>query len=378
MKTQNPTAMEAPQSESLNPALDISLTPKRSVPEQLAERLREKILSGEMPAGLRLPTTQQLAKQWGTYVPAVHAALSQLAKEGLLDRRHRKGTFVKESESKLSRIGIMASNQLWHDQGELLFSRELFLTLEKYLISKNIRATVWFENRKGKKSGTPPPALKKAIQKNEVQAIITLNAGQYNAGWLNELPLPVAGINAQLKHHVSFSETSFYEKALTALKKEGCQTAACICAIPPESPDLEKHRQAFQLALEKHQITTRPEWNSNTYEHPKHHDEYGFEKFTQLWGNQEKPDGLIVYPDTTAKGVMLGLSTHGVEIPNELSVAFHKNAEIPFLCPFPINMVENSCLDCVEALVNQLIQIHNGESPNNTELEYKVSPQYTY
>ncbi len=42
---------------------------KRSTVDELADRVREKILSGEMPPGTRLPTTQQLAAQWGTYVP---------------------------------------------------------------------------------------------------------------------------------------------------------------------------------------------------------------------------------------------------------------------------------------------------------------------
>ncbi len=87
--------------------------------------------------------------------PAVHAALTALTKEGLLDRRHRMGTFVKEREARLSRVGILAPSQLWQDATELLFIRELFLRLETRFLQENIRTTVWFEPARGKRRRPP-------------------------------------------------------------------------------------------------------------------------------------------------------------------------------------------------------------------------------
>ncbi|MBN8708885.1 MAG: hypothetical protein BGO12_03870 [Verrucomicrobia bacterium 61-8] len=352
-------------------SLDISLSKKRSTVDELADRVREKILSGEMPPGTRLPTTQQLAAQWGTYVPAVHAALTALTKEGLLDRRHRMGTFVKEREARLSRVGILAPSQLWQDASELLFIRELFLLLETRFLQENIRTTVWFETRQGEKTTTPIPALVKAAGRGEIQALIALNSGQYNAAWLNALPVPVTGLGRVLKHRVDFDINSFFEIALTRLQEQGCKSAGLITAVPPSHAE---HVHAFRRAARRLKIQVRDAWVRNSIRYPEPHDEFGYNQFRELWAGPGRPDGLIAFPDNCAKGVMLGITTAGVRVPDQLKVVFHKNAELPFLCPIAAAMVANSSHQCVDAFVDQLTRLHAGEKCPEILLGYELIP----
>ncbi len=358
-------------SRPANPAqgsLDIFLSKKRSTVDELADRIREKILGGEMPPGTRLPTTQQLAVQWGTYVPAVHAALAALAREGLLDRRHRKGTFVKEREPRLARVGILAPNQLWQDAHELLFIRELFLLLENRFLQENIHTSVWFETRQGEKTTTPVPRIVKAAEKGEIQALVALNAGQYNAGWLNALPVPVTGISSLLKNHIDFGIDSFFDLALTALGEQGCKSVGLISAVPAT---VTEHLQAFRKASRRRKVQTREVWVRNNIRYPEHHDKFGYHGFNEIWDLPERPDGLIVYPDTCAKGALLGITTAGAEVPRRLKVVFHKNAELPFLCPIAATMVASSCAEYVDALIEQLTRIHAGEACPKFVLDYK-------
>lgn len=69
--------------------------------QQLADILRERITSGELRAGDRLPTEQSLSRKLAIGVSTVRTAYAQLVSEGIVSRRAGRGTFV--SEPKLSR-----------------------------------------------------------------------------------------------------------------------------------------------------------------------------------------------------------------------------------------------------------------------------------
>jgi len=74
----------------------------KSVPlyYQLENILREKIMSGVFASGARLPTESELIRQYGVGRITVRHALEALVKDGLIERRRRRGTFVTERKSK--------------------------------------------------------------------------------------------------------------------------------------------------------------------------------------------------------------------------------------------------------------------------------------
>jgi DNA-binding transcriptional regulator YhcF (GntR family) len=61
---------------------------------QIKRAIARQILRGERRAGDRLPNEVQLAVQFGVSRQTVHEAIALLAREGLLVRRRRAGTFV--------------------------------------------------------------------------------------------------------------------------------------------------------------------------------------------------------------------------------------------------------------------------------------------
>jgi GntR family transcriptional regulator len=64
--------------------------------QQLKQRLRTEIARGEYKPGDQLPAEPELIQQFGVSRITVRQALSDLAAEGLVVRRHGKGTFVAE------------------------------------------------------------------------------------------------------------------------------------------------------------------------------------------------------------------------------------------------------------------------------------------
>jgi len=77
---------------------------KKSIPlhRQIENALRERILNGTLPAGLPLPTTNDLAAQMGVHPLTLQKALRRLKIAGLLQRTPRVGSFVSK--------GVLTSN----------------------------------------------------------------------------------------------------------------------------------------------------------------------------------------------------------------------------------------------------------------------------
>lgn len=66
---------------------------------QVAQGLRERIEKGELPGGSALPAERELAAHLNVSRVTVRQALSLLAQQGLLSRKHGSGTFVSEPQS---------------------------------------------------------------------------------------------------------------------------------------------------------------------------------------------------------------------------------------------------------------------------------------
>ena len=76
--------------------------------------LRDKIVSGDLPAGLRLPGEPTLAQDFEVSRVIVRRALARLAEEGLVERRKGSGTFVRGEEPKVRTLITDVANVFSH------------------------------------------------------------------------------------------------------------------------------------------------------------------------------------------------------------------------------------------------------------------------
>jgi len=80
---------------------DLFLKPvkKQTLPEQMAETIKEMILSGELEAGDVLPTEPELSEQFGVSRAVVRDATRILMALGLVEVIHGSGVYVTESQT---------------------------------------------------------------------------------------------------------------------------------------------------------------------------------------------------------------------------------------------------------------------------------------
>lgn len=72
---------------------------KQTLPEQMAETIKELILSGELEAGDVLPTEPELSEQFGVSRAVVRDATRILMALGLVEVKHGSGVYVTESQT---------------------------------------------------------------------------------------------------------------------------------------------------------------------------------------------------------------------------------------------------------------------------------------
>jgi|GEM_PF-4224403 len=76
---------------------------------ELALYLQEKIDSGVLAPGAKLPSLRDLARLWDTNVFSVKLATDALVDMGLMTKRQGKGMFVADQNGKVLRVGIYMS-----------------------------------------------------------------------------------------------------------------------------------------------------------------------------------------------------------------------------------------------------------------------------
>ncbi|MFJ5707643.1 winged helix-turn-helix domain-containing protein [Streptomyces sp. NPDC093105] len=106
--------------------------------DTIAEDLRIQITTGHLKPGDRLPSEPKLATHYKVSTPTLRNALALLQTEGLIDKRHGKGNFVRRSLSRLTYEGGVLTptlhltirktqlqakgcpvTDLWHESGRL-------------------------------------------------------------------------------------------------------------------------------------------------------------------------------------------------------------------------------------------------------------------
>src|SRR3954462_760561 len=77
-----------------------------SLSQRIFSDITERIVSGDWPPGARIPFEHELAAEYGCSRMTVNKAMTQLARDGLIERRRRSGSFVAEPRSQAAILEI--------------------------------------------------------------------------------------------------------------------------------------------------------------------------------------------------------------------------------------------------------------------------------
>ena len=360
--------------------LDFTVDRPKVLYRQITEQIRSLKLGGQLQPGTKLPSTADLAAQWNTPAGTVHTALTPLVKEGLLTRRPKAGTYVSKRRERLRHVGIYYDSDIWLNQANA-FKRAVHVELARLLEDSGIGVRVWFDPRNEKQCGKVWPALMSAVERREVQAIIATDVPTQVVHWLQGLPVLTAYFTySPVPNRVGLDFKQLAEASVAQLKKQGCRSAGVISILESEkrvgsassSTDFYVH---FTEVCRAQGIAVRDEWIRTAHEfvRDESQEEFGYKEFRQIWRNAHRPEGLVVFPDTSVPGVVMSVLQERVDVPRELKIVAHKHVEIDFLCPLPITYLYSSTRQVAHALFSQIERQFEGESCRPIILPFHAS-----
>lgn len=226
-----------------------------------------------------------------------------------------------------------------------------FLNLLWLLMSKG-QARGWdmvplIETREQPMAVVRPSELGRLSDQAPFDGIVSFMIFQQVTEWIAETGLPwMAFMDGEREHTVRLDYVGMVRDALGRLAELGCRSAGMIIPSPHITSPILEHIDA---AAEEFGITVNYEWILAPRERQE---EGGYRDMCSLWNLKSRPEGLVVFPDRTARGVVSAVLEKQIRVPEELRLVLHRNAESPYVVPLPCDWIEVSVSAIAEALLD--------------------------
>lgn len=335
----------------------------RSAIRHFQDLTRRLVQTGQLQPGERIPANGALAALAGVHGCTMHRALSPLVKEGLLVCAPRRGTFVREPPAFTAEIGVYFDARSFLTDGSD-FNRALYARIATLLQARRIRVSLWLDERTGEARRNRWNDLWRAAEERRIQGLIASAMPLKHSLWLRKLPVPVVHLSTgDFANKVNLDFNQFWRSIFETLQKEACRTFGAIGLrgnprpVRPAGEPLASDwygtlcvwSRRYGFRLEPRFVFHGPANLS-----PRLHADFGYTALMRLWRQRSHPEGLVIYPDSVAPGVIAGLLQEQVRIPGELKVVCHRNQETPLLCPMPIMVAQTSIRAIAEAAIRQI------------------------
>ena len=324
-----------------------------SMRQRIVDHYLRKIRSGELRAGDRLPSTKEIARQFGTADSNVHQALQELVRSHLILRRPRIGTVVAPANRRLRDIVFMVA---WHTlQRNEEFTRLLTAILIEKLHKRMISCSVIYDTP----DHQAPERIRRMVNAGEIDGVILRN-GFYKSA-LQRIPTPFVVMNHLLGD--ATRDLMFRKMAETGRTR--------IAVIDPSDRDATSG-VGWNLAIaKKYGLELRREWYCTPSEMKLeipllNYTRFSWMAFDYLNRLKDRPDGIILLSDSLISGLYMAASFSGVKLGVDYAVLSHHTRENKVLIPFDCTLIQHSIDEIATDVIDRLCAQTAGEETVNT------------
>ncbi len=290
--------------------------------QQLAAILRRE-LPQRYQAGDRIESEQALATRYQVSVMTVREALSALSQEGMIDRRHGVGNFLKSVKA-TRHIAIYSELEL-SSPNETYFFLHVAERLGELCAKAELTSQLYVGQaspRQQHRQQTSCPLFLRELRAGQIGGVLVLNH-RPNAPWLETaqaMAVPVVGLKSG--HHVRTDYADMAHQGVEALATQGSKRVGLLnwgCGAPDQSV-----RDAFNKAIETAGVRTCSQWLLDTVK-PATPNAVA-QAFHTLWrDHRSRPDGLVVLDDILFDELSCVMMHRSVRIPEDIQIATHVN-----------------------------------------------------
>lgn len=280
---------------------------------QIAESLRQSILSGEFKEGCKLPSESEFAKELGINHLTLRKSLQILSEQKLITQRQGKGTFVNSIHRPQRRLGIIIQSQNYFND---VYFLQLLVTITDELQRSGGGETVLLNC-----CNFAPENMIDEVNKNRCDSLLVLSCDN---SYLSQLysrqfdHLPIVFINhhgRDLKeagrYNVAVKE-NIITRGMDYLFQLGHRRILYISIENPNNPALQRRNMEFLNYPLKEKIPAilpfRGRWH-----------EAGREVALKYCSSPKPPTAILSSGITFAFGAWSGALEAGMKIPEDVS-----------------------------------------------------------
>jgi len=305
---------------------------------------RTLVLPGE--AGVKLPTEQQLSGRLGVSVRTVREALTTLLHDGLVERRHGSGTYIRDfRESQY--VAVLIGSGL-----ALPSSSSPNLAIAQHLLD-------WLADHKRRGAAvtrhhatfTPTrssqfqnPRLVRDLDRGLVSCIVSLSANPHPS-WQDlarELGVPIVGLSRRFDYSVGHDAVGAVERGLRHLIERGVKRVAPVVWRDRSMAGSKREVDRVVDRLLEVGRETGCEIDTHGIRSDLHPMEAGagYQIVKQILGAGPRPDALMFNDDHYYRAGVFALAERRIAVPQRmrlLSIA-HRGSEQFY--PYPTDVLE--------------------------------------
>lgn len=337
---------------------------------QIYKKLRKEIEDGVLQPGDRVESNARLAQRYGAGICTVQSALAALEREDLVERRQRLGTFVKSSGPRLSSVGLYFNGDFWH-LPDMDYYRMLYGKLQEMLNEERITVRLYIGERALKAGGKLPPKMLQDARNREIQAVIAPLMERVDRHIFDELTVPMILATNYYDasfHAIRIDTEGMLTAGLQRLKEQGCRRVALFSIL--EAPGYAH----FMAEAEKAGLEIDPVWSSKLPERNSGDsiEEIGYRACRQLLKSHPLPEGMMLYPDSFARGVFPALLAAGARIPEQCRLVVHQNEGMRLLTPFGCTLLITDPACVARAMLRHAKALVSGAVHETELLPFKI------
>ena len=189
---------------------------------QIADHLAQRIISGELPDGARLPATLELAKLYHVTPVTIHKSLQHLVQRQLIERVPRRGTFVRSRE-RVNVIGLAFGKNPFLHQSPLY--PQLLDQFQRQTPERDLNLKIYFDFESGNRALFD---LEQDLASGEIKAVIACNRSNRLTRFLDEHP------EVTWLEPIGLDQRGTVKKGVEYLIRQGFRNILVVSMLPQE------------------------------------------------------------------------------------------------------------------------------------------------
>lgn len=299
----------------------------------LAEQALRDLIARAAP-GDKLPTERELSGRLGVSIAKVREALTLLAREGTVERRHGRGTFVGAGPA-----GRWTAVVLIHDLAHptlSFYERSVFQSVRRRLNAAGIAAR-GYAAFGGVSSYDPLECAEflDDLAAHRIRHVVPVG-GDLSPDVVATLDRRGIGRTFLPEQLTMARAHDMVTVGVKYLVDQGRRRLALLSWGGGKAPVAAQYRTpVFKAALASAGLPFREDWVKCDL-HPNLAGA-GWQEFRDVWHSRSgKPDGLLVLNDVLAADAAIAIAEIGIRVPGDLLVVTHENRGSGQWFPFPV------------------------------------------